>query len=478
MRGLSTEARVASAFVAVLGGVLTVAFISVHVLLREDATRELDAGLRARVASVSGLVGPDPGTASLALLQTLAMRDPTDAASAPPLTSVRATDGTLVASSLPGDDPSLLPADLQRSLQAGHDDLRTVALPGGQSMRVYSAPIRDDSGQVVAVVQAGGRLGPLIGSTDRVEAVLASVALGGLILGAVVAIAVVRVTFEPLRHVLSFLERGRPFDGTRLEPSGSSDMRLLATTLTDLVGRFEHELEDRQRFMNTVSHDLRTPLTSLHGTLEVLMLEPGLDRDIVRRLRVLRDECGRLLRLSENLLLLGRAEIGFTLARRDTDLQPLVWEVGEQVRWSRPQCDVEAEAPDAVLVSGDPDRLRQAVLNLIDNSVRHGKAPVMLRLRATAQEACIEVVDHGPGLGPGAADLFARPLSPWEGPPTRGLGLAVVRWVAEGHDGRLEYARDAGATVFRFHLPLLEPTPAAITAEAGRERIAMANAFK
>ncbi len=205
------------------------------------------------------------------------------------------------------------------------------------------------------------------------------------------------------------------------------------------------EAQERERaFLAEVSHELRTPLTVLLGHLDRLKRNP-LDGEA---LEAAQRTSERMRRLVEDLLDLARGEAGWRLDLHIVDLLELAREASREqgVR-------VEGEALE---VLGDPDRLLQALRNLIANGVRAaGREGVRVRVGREEGWALVEVEDRGPGIPedllPHLFQRFAR--GPGGG---TGLGLAVAQAVARAHGGEITVESAPRRTVFRVRLPLLE----------------------
>ncbi|MGE5596761.1 MAG: sensor histidine kinase [Hyphomicrobiales bacterium] len=463
MNRISTEYRLALAFALVLAIILAATFVTLHTILASDATRELDLSLKSAADDAASRIDPAAGGLGHANM-LLDIHSTAGLAAAPPLVVVRRPDGSVLSSTLPLDDAGrLLPPTVLESARAGNPGFHSLEASPGNTLRIYTRPVRDNDGKLVAIVQAAGRLDPLAESSGRLGALLVLEGAIGLVLGAAVAAALTKATMRPLSNVVQFLRaRDRIGPGDRLQPEGPPDVRLLANSLNEMLERFEHELDDRQQFVMTVSHELRTPLTALRGTIDVLLLAHSLDPPARQQLQSMSQECARLLRLSQNLLLLGRAELGFGIERVPVQLEDIVVDVAREARALSPGNDLRVEVRGQAFALADPDRLRQALLNLLDNAFRHGGDRVTLRFAVVRHEAVFEVRDNGPGLRPEDA---ARLGDPTRRTPGRhggsGLGLGVVRWVAAAHGGLLEAPAVRGRhNRLRVRIPL-------VPAEAG-----------
>lgn len=227
-------------------------------------------------------------------------------------------------------------------------------------------------------------------------------------------------------------------------------------------------LRRQREFAADASHELRTPLTVIRSSVEHLARHP--DRPVADAAEALEDieaEVTHLTSLVDDLLLLARSDSGAVpMDRVALDLGDAAFEAASALGRIAEARGVRVEVdPEPVMLEGDPARLRQLVMILVDNAVRHSprEGVVTVTVRAAGDTASIEVADQGPGLRPeDIAHVFDRfwraPGAPGGG---TGLGLAIARWIAERHGGRIGVAnRDGGGAVFRVELPVL-PVPQA-----------------
>jgi heavy metal sensor kinase len=237
----------------------------------------------------------------------------------------------------------------------------------------------------------------------------------------------------------------------------------LATTINDMLGRLDQLFTAQQRFVADLSHELRTPLAAMRGHLE--MIRRGASHDpavLAESLPALEREAARLARMTSDLLTLAQAENGLRIQHARVALDELVLDV---VRDLRPLSNGVALMPsidEQVQAPGDPDRLKQALVNLVANALQHTPAggTVRVGLVRAGGQALLQVRDTGAGIA--AEDLphiFERFYRADKARTRRqggaGLGLAIVSWVAEAHGGRVtvESAPGQGST-FTLALPL------------------------
>jgi len=262
-----------------------------------------------------------------------------------------------------------------------------------------------------------------------------------------------------------------------------------------LVGRVEvygdvsaaDRLARAQReFLMVASHELKTPLTTLGGYLELLARhvarpEPPDRARLARHLAIARDELGRLRRLSEDLMAAARSHTGgLTVARQPLDLAALVRGVVERfvtprnvaTRGHRIGCQTAGPLP------GDYDavRLAQVLTNLLDNALKYspGGGDVAVDARRVGAEARLSVRDQGIGIADEERERVFRPFyraanAAQGSPEGLGLGLALSRDIVEAHGGRLWVeAAPGGGSIFHVALPLGDP-PQSDPPDAGRE---------
>lgn len=245
------------------------------------------------------------------------------------------------------------------------------------------------------------------------------------------------------------------------------ELRARGEELEKAVVRLREIDTNRAQFFADVSHELRTPLTILRGHAEVTLRSPDSTPEQLRRalLQVVRkaDHMGRLV---DDLLFLARSEAGvISVERVSVDLQEVFADVllDSQSLSRRAGVTISPrQRSEPVVIEGDADRLRQAILIPLDNAIRVAPAGTAVRLELHAKDgwASVTVTDDGPGFTiEEARRAFVR-FFRGEGGRGRsgrgtGLGLAIARWIVDQHGGRISIESEPGkgATV-RIDLPL------------------------
>jgi len=233
----------------------------------------------------------------------------------------------------------------------------------------------------------------------------------------------------------------------------------LASQFNDVLSRLQQAQLRNRRFVRQAAHQIRTPLTLLLG--EASLQRTGLPDlgELRRSLDRIWISAHQMQRRVEELVTVAAAEAGESPALEDhVELDALALEATELMRQRAAILGhpLELLGIEELTVRGNGGLLREALVELLENACRHGEAgaPVSVRVTSAAGEAHLEVVNRG---GPVQAPEVLMREAPPDG---RGLGLSIVRWIAEQHGGRLEIGREDGRNVIALVLPL-EGVPSA-----------------
>jgi signal transduction histidine kinase len=266
---------------------------------------------------------------------------------------------------------------------------------------------------------------------------------------------------------------------TRVEVGGLSETATLGAAFNEMARQLELEASRREQldrlkdeFVLTASHELRSPLTSVQGFAELLMLErDSFTTKQVETIQIILDNCNHLVRLLNDLLDLARSDAGrLSIHLRPTELAPLIDEV---VRTMRAQTDASQQAlaehfdPQLPTVEAEADRIRQILVNLITNAHEYSPEGANIEVKAwvSGDEVVVSVSDNGPGIPETQMEhIFERFVRGDAGLTQRvggtGLGLAISKSLVELHGGTIEADSEVGrGSDFRFRLPLEGPSP-------------------
>ena len=258
----------------------------------------------------------------------------------------------------------------------------------------------------------------------------------------------------------------------RLPLRGAGDeLDDVAQAFNDTLTRLERAVQEMRQFSAALAHELRTPLAALRGEIELALRRPGLDIQQRSAFASQLEELDRLKRLIDQILTLARAEAGqIHLSFSPVDLGDLGQSLVEQlepVAQAR-GIDLRGERSGPIVIEGDAGWLRRLVLNLLDNALKFtgSGGQVALRLTNVEDDVRVDVQDTGIGMAadvtPRIFDRFFRAdaarSSTLDG---AGLGLSLVKWIAERHHGRIVVESEPGrGSTFTVWLPRTQRSPA------------------
>ena len=361
------------------------------------------------------------------------------------------------------------------------DGYSTLPLPDVGDLRMLERTYTLRGGRRVTV-GAGEPLAPVSHAQGSIaRAFLLAFALA--LVGALVAAYLVgtRVS-RPLRRMAAVAAR---VDAGDLHPrihdltGEASELRVLADAFNHMLDRLTEAFAGQRAFVADASHELRTPLTVIRGQIEVLAAQSSPSEQEVRRVESLvLAEVARITRLVDDLLLLAKAEQTEFLRISEIDLEDFVASLWDGMTLLADRRFERAAVPAGIL-RADPDRLAQALRNLIANAIDHtreGKGLVRLRIRELgAGRIELAVEDDGPGIAARQRERVFDRFHRTDAARDRasggtGLGLAIVRAIAEAHGGRaLATASPEGGARVAFELSGFVSSRSSRTGKEGRE---------
>lgn len=243
----------------------------------------------------------------------------------------------------------------------------------------------------------------------------------------------------------------------------AEELTLLTASFNELLSRLDRSFDSMRRFVQDASHELRTPLAVIRGEADVALSRERTAAEYRESLATIQQESQRLSRLVDDLLNLARADAGRVQLRiEELYLNDLLTECCRSVQpmAEARQIELECRCAADVPFRGDEGLLRRMVINLLDNAVRYtppgGK--VCATLETQGADARIRIADTGIGIGPEATQrVFERFYRVDESRSRQqdgfGLGLSIVKWIAESHHGAVELTSQPGAgSTFTVHL--------------------------
>jgi heavy metal sensor kinase len=331
--------------------------------------------------------------------------------------------------------------------------------------RVYAVPLTSSTSSIQTLVVSRS-VAEMADAQWRTFLILATVSVALLVIGGGLTYWLAGRALQPVRTIASMARSISERDlHRRVDIKVPPDeLGELVDTFNSMLARLESGFTSMSTFTANASHELRAPLALMRSEVEGALSRSRSPEEYRRVLESLRQEVEHLSRLSDQLLILARADAGALVpAKESVDVADFLhetaarWQDVAQKRGSR----LEVTAPDHGHVQADPALLRRVVDNLIENAVRHTASGTSVALRGyEADEGwSVEVADHGPGVALENRDrLFTRfgrldtARSPEDG--GAGLGLALSAAIARAHGGTLELVHEDGqGGVFRLHMP-------------------------
>lgn len=461
-RRLSVRTRLALLYTSLLAAALVAFGSGIYLILRDQLADSFDKRLLANAEHAAGAfaqdVGPDgqlrPSERLIAQFASTGGR----------VVVLGNAGGQIADSAPPGSAAMSFTIDDIAAADRHAHLIREVSI-GGDTMRLT----------VDSISAAGTKIGYVAwaDSTSSLRDLLASVGsaflLGGLVVVALALAGGLVLARRALAPIADVSETARAISlsgdfGARVEAGAAGDeVGELALAFNEMLGALEHNHQALQRFLADVSHQLRTPLTSIRANLD-LALRPELATEEHQAiLSDAREEAQRMGRLIGDLLSLARAESGARLDLVPLELDALLVETVRSQRQAASHVRMTVASVQPAVVDGDRDRLRDVLGILLDNAARYTPAggSVVVSLSVEKGRAIVRVEDTGIGLDETDRErLFERLYRGTRArqlrPAGTGLGLAIARWIVEAHSGTIELAgRPGGGTVVTVILPVL-----------------------
>jgi len=378
----------------------------------------------------------------------------------------RADGSTLYESGLPKDgsfNPGNVNAPRGDSTQVSS---RVERLPGGVDLIICAVPFtsRDESR---FLIEAGA---PLKQSESVLHGLLLTFVVG---LPVVVAVAIaggyvlMRRALAPVGEITRTAEQitSRNLSERLPEAKTGDELEALSIALNRMIARIEHSFRHVNRFSADASHELRTPLTVLRGELEGIAQRPNLPLDVRETIGSTLEETERLSKIVESLLAISRLDAGEALMTREQfDLAELVTDTADQMRLlaEDKQIALKCAATGRVEVEGDQGRVKQVVVNLVDNAIKYTSegGKVEISVGVAGGSAVLEVTDSGVGIPSEAIPHVFERFYRVDKARSRqmggaGLGLSIVKSICAAHQGRVSVESSEGkGSRFRVELPL------------------------
>jgi heavy metal sensor kinase len=366
-------------------------------------------------------------------------------------------------------DPSKVPVLAAANSAQGAE--RKVPVGEGSLLIAAVPAVAADGSRYL--VEVGTSAAPLEATLRRLLGMLAV----GLPLTVAVAVAggfvLVRRALDPVERIAAkAAEISQHNLSERLPVVESGDeLERLSVSLNHMISRLQEAIDGSKQFVADASHELRTPLTVMRGELESLAQDGRLARETRESLGSVLEEVERLAEIVESLFALSRLDAGEVSTQwRRFDLAQLAATTAEQMSLlaTDKNVTIACDSAESVMVEGDPARLKQVVVNLLDNAIKYTSAGGRVRLSVRRERGCalLEVADDGIGIPAEALPHVFKRFFRVDSSRSReqggaGLGLAIVKSICSAHGADIEVISAVGrGSTFRLRQPLAGDAPA------------------
>jgi signal transduction histidine kinase len=369
----------------------------------------------------------------------------------------------------------------------GKTTFESARLPGMAPIRLVSVPIRHGT-TLVNILQVGTSLQPTEETLHRLLLILIATIPIALLVALAGGWFLAGRALRPVQNITQAAQRIAAGDltqrlampdttalaeqhgggGGSVRERKTDEIGELAATFNDMIARLDVSFRQIRQFSLDASHELRTPLTVMKGETELALRRPRSAPEYRAVLESSLEEIDRMTRIVDELLFLSRADLGeVRMAREPVRLDALVQDVQRQatvlggMATGAPQIEIVSGSVEPATVLGDELRLRELLLNLVDNALKYSNAggKVELSLTRCGTMAHLSVKDTGIGINPEELgrifDRFYRTDGARAHAKTgTGLGLSICAWIAQAHNGRIDVQSAPGqGSTFTVVLP-------------------------
>jgi signal transduction histidine kinase len=289
-----------------------------------------------------------------------------------------------------------------------------------------------------------------------------------IIVAGLVGAFLARTALQPIEKITQTANRivGAQDLKQRLPASKTNDeIGRLTTTINNMLERLDNFFQAQVRLSADVSHELRTPLTAIRGNIDLLRRSPPQDSEELKEsLAIIEGELDRMSRIVSDLLLLSQADAGLSLRMGPVELDTIILEVYRQAQAIANGVNIHLGHEDQAVIRGDADRLKQLLINLMTNAIKHTPpgGDVTISLYRDPEWVRIVVADTGRGIAPTALPHIFERFYQAENANQKGsgLGLSIAQWIAKAHYGEIKVESELGkGSVFTLWLPVKPNIP-------------------
>ncbi|MEM7028102.1 MAG: HAMP domain-containing sensor histidine kinase [Chloroflexota bacterium] len=465
---MSIRVRLTVLYVSLLAAVLFIFGATFFGILNYSLYQQIDQTLQARAEQVvRGIASENRSFAQVLRTGNIRLPDldlfsPALDASRSILIQVNDAEGAVIDKSRNFGRFTLPPLSDERLdlVEQGQEFFEDQTVEGVR-LRVFIKPLPINQ-QVIGFLQVAQP----VATVERVLSWVLLALFGGTILAllitALLGVMVARFSLRPIERITETANQivsAEDLD-QRLPVSKKNDeVDRLSRTINSMLARLDNFFQAQVRLSADVSHELRTPLTIIRGNVDLIRNCDESEQERSETLNAIDSAMDRMARIVSDLLLLSQADAGMSLTMHPLELELLILDVYQQGQALAKGVSLHLGHTEPAAGFGDADRLKQLLINLIDNGIKHTPigGSVTISLYKEADWIRISVADTGAGISPEALphifDRFYRAKG--LNRKGSGLGLAIAKWIAEAHAGTLTAESKIGnGSTFVLRLPL------------------------
>jgi heavy metal sensor kinase len=384
---------------------------------------------------------------------------------------VRRDDGSVMYVSGQPENRSFDPSRLSVfNLAEQSSSTRLVRSPEGSELLMHGLPFVADNGRRYLI-----EVGTSTGDIEQTLQALFLILLFSLPIFVAVAVGggylVIKRALTPLDEMARSAEHitSRNLNERLPIVETGDEVETLSVSLNRMIARLDESFQHISRFSADASHELRTPLTVLRGELELVLERRAKAEETRETIASALEEVDRLTKIVESLLAISRLDAGEArMEQARVDLGELVATTADQMRLlaEDKNISVRCVAKARVEVEGDRSRLKQVIVNLLDNAIKYTpeNGRVQVKVSATNGNAVLEIEDSGAGIPSDAlphifSRFFRADKARSRSLGGAGLGLSIVKAICTAHGGKVEaQSKEGNGSCFRVELPLANET--------------------
>jgi heavy metal sensor kinase len=246
-------------------------------------------------------------------------------------------------------------------------------------------------------------------------------------------------------------------------PDSRDEIKKLADSLNDMLARLENSFESQKKFIEDVTHEIKTPLSIMRGEIEYYLEKNPTGEEYKTLLRSNIEEVNRITKIVEDLLLLARFDTHvMQLEMKDIDISILAKEIAEIFAILAQQKSIELviDAPEKIIISGDRNKLNRLFMNILDNAIKYTPVGGTIRISVKGEDGNVNISVSDSGIGiseENIQNIFNRFYRVDKGYESSGygLGLCIARSIVEAHQGHIDVQSVLGkGTEFKVTLPV------------------------